>query len=197
MQPNNFRKNLFKTHAVQIRESHNLLFALALTSEQSDKLKTLPTDITSGLGLPSKIQTMYDYRMHFYGNYDRLFQLCVISLCSEIEFFFKSLYNHYKFQTPPSEKSGNFYQRFLKVIDALENEGVDFSSIIRVVDNVNLAFQVRHIAIHNMGIVDSEFMNKTKQKGVLNQTYPVTQQEYMIMFNSTGVLLQHLDKHLP
>lgn len=197
MQPNNFSKKIFKIHAVQIRESHNLLFEFALTSEQSDKLKLLPKDITSGLGLPSNIKTMYDYRMNFYGSYDRLFQFCVISLCSEIEFFFKSLYNHYKFQIPASEKSGNFYQRFLKVIDALKNEGVDFSSIIRDVDNVNLAFQIRHIAIHNMGLVDSEFMNKTKQKGVLNQTYSVTQQEYMTMFNSTGVLLQHLDNHLP
>lgn len=196
MQPNNFTNLFFKKYAVKIRESHNFSFEHALLKPDIDKQKDV-TKIVTGLGLPSSIKTMYDYRIHFDVDYDRLYQFCVINLCTEIEYFFKELYNFFSLTKPATEK-GNFFQRFRSVIKDLEgNHSVNFDSVRIEIDDVALAFQIRHLCIHNMGIVDSDFHSKTAGRGVLNQYYRVSQSEYVSMFNALGKIMIEINKRFP
>lgn len=79
-----------RMHYDKSRELTNkLLFMHAATVEDNDKTFVFNSDVANSLKWPSNVKTMHDYRMMYSGIYDRLYQICVISLCSDIEFFSK------------------------------------------------------------------------------------------------------------
>ncbi|WP_214511946.1 hypothetical protein [Pseudomonas brassicacearum] len=145
------------------------------------------------MGWPLHVKSMYDYRMMFGEVYARLFQFCVISLCSDAETFFKETFDRYGYI---KGKGKGFFQRFDDVISKLEAAGLDFSPVQSSIEKIHLAFQIRHIGIHNMGIVDDDFSSKTGM-GSVGSVYPIDQNSYREMFVAYTAFLKHLDSRLP
>ncbi|MFL9955301.1 hypothetical protein PQR65_18090 [Paraburkholderia nemoris] len=172
--------------------TNNLVFMFATTAPTDDKARAFPDSLRVNMGWPAHIKTMFDYRMMFGDIYERLFQFSVISLCSDFEAFSKEVFEKYGYK----KGNGAFFQRIDDVIAAMENEGFDFSSIQSSIRKLQLAFQIRHIGIHNMGVVDTNFNSKTGQ-GVIGNPYPVNQENYLEMFDAYAIFLKHLDDNLP
>ncbi len=194
MQDYDFNNALTKKHFIQLRESHNLIFQFAVQAEDKDKAYMIDPTFRSMMRWPSHVQNMYDYRTMWGVNYNRLMQLCIITFCSELEFMFKAIFTHYCYPIKGREKG--FYQRFGDVIVALTNAGIDFSSIQPSVDELDTAFQIRHICIHNMGIADQTFFDKTGL-GTVGQAYTFTQDEYVAMVDAGFAFQKFLDDTLP
>ncbi|MCK2124822.1 hypothetical protein [Pseudomonas sp. PNPG3] len=130
MQPSDFKHPHTRWHFVTVLErTNNLVFMHATTAKDKDKSFIFNEEAKTLLNWGKNINTMYDYRMSFgIGDvYERLFQLCVISLCSDIELFFKKTFEVFKYEK--NDNSRGFYQRFNDVIKALKAAGHDFSPI--------------------------------------------------------------------
>ncbi|MDT8624122.1 hypothetical protein RRW91_13650 [Klebsiella grimontii] len=112
---------------VQLRESHNLVYQFAIQAESKDKEFIVEPSVRDMMRWPEHVQSMYDYRTMWGVNYDRLMQLCIITLCSELEFMYKAIFTKYNYKVKGREKG--FYQRFGDVITALTDSGINFSSI--------------------------------------------------------------------
>ncbi|MFV9261626.1 hypothetical protein [Citrobacter freundii] len=195
MQRSDFTNKLILEHFDRVREgTNNILFKQASTIVGEDKKIIFTQEARTGLGWGSSIRTMYDYRMMMSpAIYDRLYQVCVISLCSDIEFMFKSIFDRYGYQ----KGSGTgFFQRFDDVIKVLKSHGFNFDNISSDIDNLKFAFQIRHIGIHNMGCADAAFVSNTG-RGKDGDPYIISQADYMLMYNSYERLLKHLDTTLP
>ena len=194
MQHFDFKNELIMRHFVQLRESHNLIFQFATQAENKDKEFIIAPNARAMMRWPSDIENMYDYRKMWGVNYNRLMQLCIITLCSELEFMFKSIFTKYCY--PISGNNKGFYQRFSDVVIALTKSGIDFSSILTSVATIDKAFQIRHICIHNMGIADQTFIDKTGL-GIVGQDYIFTQNEYVEMVVAGFIFQKFLDDNLP
>ncbi|NQE77613.1 hypothetical protein A8L50_22870 [Pantoea ananatis] len=79
----------------------------------------------------------------------------------------------------------------------MEKSGIDFNSIQDDIDQVKIAFQIRHIGIHNMSIVDENFRANTHGLGTPGQPYVVDQDLINRISSATGKMLKHLDVNLP
>lgn len=194
MQPSDFVNPFIRRTASKVRESHNLMFMLALRAEDIDKDISLNERGRQAFRWPAHITNMYQYRMMWDVDYNRLYHMCLISHCSELEFFFKALFD--KYPHLPEQKN-NFYQKFGLVIKELEASGIDFTSIQDDINQIKVAFQVRHIGIHNMSIVDEDFHKHTNGLGTLGQPYVVDQTLINLIFSATEKMLKHLDVNLP
>lgn len=194
MQPSDFNNPFIRDTANKVRESHNLMFILALTADKNDKAGNISERVRRAMGWPDHITNWYNYRKWWGVDYNRLYHMCLISHCSEIEFFFKALFDKY---THLPKQKNNFYQKFGLVINELKKSGIDFTSIQHDIDQVNIAFQVRHIGIHNMSIVDESFQKNTNGLGTLGQPFVVDQQLVRETSSATGKILKRLDEALP
>lgn len=193
MQRTDFKNPHTLWHFDKARETtNNLIFMFAAKAEADDKSFVLNDKVKESFGWPEHVNTLYDYRKMFGDVYERIFQFCVISLCSDVEVFFKDTFN--KFSYPKGK--GAFFQRLDDVLDVLKSVGYDFLDIEQAIDSIRLAFQVRHICIHNNGIVDEQFTTKTKT-GKLDHAYSINQDHYREMYDSYVALLKHLDGRLP
>ena len=193
MQRTDFTNSLVLFHFDRTREAtNNLMFYFACTAESNDKQLVFSDSDRADLGWPSHVNNLYEYRMMFVGVYERLYQFCVISLCSDVEAFFKAIFEKHGY----AKGKGGFFQRFDDVIAALVGEGFDFSAVRDSMAQLRLAFQVRHIAIHNMGIADDSFINKTGL-GNVGRPFPIDQASYRKMFAAYEIFLKHLDGKLP
>ena len=196
MKDNNFKNPHTRHHYITTLEgTNNLMFMHATTAKDNDKKFIFSKEALELLKWNKSIKTMYDYRISF-GNgdvYERLFQLCVISLCSDIELFLKKTFEVFGYKKGPGK---GFYQRFDETIIALTSTGHDFSSLKEELNSIKLAFQVRHICIHNYGIIDEDFKRNTKI-GEIGQTYNIRQEQYREMYDAYIAFLRHLDDHLP
>lgn len=194
MQRNEFNNPDVLWHFDRVRETtNNLIFMFATRTLHQDKEWIIDEKTKTAMGWPPHVKNMYDYRMMFGNVYERLFQFCVISLCSDIEIFFKDVFEKNGYTR---EKGNGFFQRFDSVVLSLEKAGFNFSSIQSSVEKISLAFQIRHIGVHNMGIVDENFSTKTGV-GVVGNVYPIDQSSYREMFDAYTVLLKFLDARLP
>jgi hypothetical protein len=194
MQPEDFQDSLTRSHYVSaIEGTNNLLFYLASTAEIGDKKIKFPPAVITSLGLPPDIKTMFDYRSRYPGIYNRLHQFCVISLCADIETFFKALFFERSY-TPG--KGRGFFQRFDDVISKLTSIGFDFTALSSELRHLKRAFLIRHICIHNLGRVDQEFADTTKLPVTVGDLYALTQEEYRSMFDAYEILLKHIDTTL-
>lgn len=194
MQRNEFKNALILSHYDRVREvTNNLMFGFATTAPDNDKKRGVNEFLRTNMGWPRHVTTLYDYRVMFPGVYERLFQFCIISLCSDAEIFFKALFDKYEY---PKGSGLGFFQRIDDVFAALKNEGIDFLPIQSSIENLQLAFQIRHIGIHNMGVVDDNFIKKTG-KGTAGASFLIDQKSYREMFEAYEKLLGYLDGLLP
>lgn len=194
MQPSDFNNPFIRGVASKVRESNNLMFMLAIRAEDIDKNFSFNESGRQAIGWPAHITNMYEYRMMWGVDYNRLYQICIISHCSELEYFFKALFDKYP-HLP--KKENNFYQKFVLVIKELKKTGIDFTSIQQDIDLVSIAFQVRHIGIHNMSIVDEYFQKNTKGLGTLGQPFLVDQKFVRDTSSAIDKILKRLDDALP
>ncbi|KYP85915.1 hypothetical protein WB91_23080 [bacteria symbiont BFo1 of Frankliniella occidentalis] len=197
MQPSDFNNLFIREVANKVRESQNLMFMLTLTAEKNDKSGTINESGRRAMGWPAHITNWYQYRKMWNVDYNRLYHMCLISHCSELEFFFKVLFD--KYPHLPEQKN-NFYQKFGMVIKELEASGIDFTSVQADINQIKIAFQVRHIGIHNMSIVDEEFQRNTNglgASGTPGQPYVVDQALVRKTSEATNKVLKHLDVNLP
>jgi hypothetical protein len=194
MQPKNLNSSLLRRHFISAREgTNNLLFSLAIETPIRDKQRPFPPQLVQVLNLPTEIQNFYDYRSRFPDIYNRLYQFCVISLCSDIEKLFRDLFRERGY-TPGNGRG--FYQRFDDVIAALVANGHDLSSIVNQCDKLRFAFQIRHICIHNLGEVDQRFIDATGYSGSVGDVYQLDETTYREMYEAYESLLATLDTHL-
>lgn len=194
MQANQFKSKFVRTHYVMALEgTNNTLFHLAHTLPILDKQSAFPESLKSALGLPHSMKTMFDYRNQIPAIYNRLFQLCIISLCADIEFFFKALFEEYVIE---KRKDRGFFQRFNGVITALSERGFDFAGLTNELAELEQAFMVRHMCVHNFGIVDNDFAGKSRRLVVVGEIYSLDQTEYLRMFDSYRALLLYFDGRL-
>lgn len=194
MRPSQFHTPFVRLHFVMTLEgTNNLLFHLATVAPLDDKRVNIPDDLRSAMGWPVSIRTMYDYRTRIPGIYNRLYQICIISLCADVEFFFKALFEDRKI-TPP--KSRGFFQRFNEVIAVLEKNGFALSALSGELALLRQAFAVRHACIHNFGIVDQDFANKSSRPVTVGEIYTLNQTEYLSMSDAYRVLLMKIDGQL-
>jgi hypothetical protein len=194
MQASEFKSRFVRAHYVLALEgTNNTVFGNAHSLPIQDKLHIFPKSVKRAFEFPDSINTMFDYRNQIPAIYNRLYQLCVISLCSDIEFFFKSLFDKLSIQPP---KGQGFFQRFDDVISTLSENGYDFSSLGNELAELNQAFMIRHVCIHNFGIVDTRFSELSRRSVSVGHVYTIDQQEYLRMFDSYRALLQYFDSRL-
>ena len=188
-----YKNNLVKIHAWRCTEgTNNTVFYNAIRSVTDDKKMIIPENIKLSLNLPDDIKSFYDQKKHS-GAYERLWDFTIISLCSDIEYFLKDLFS-YMFS---NEKfSFGFYQRFSDVIEYLKKENFHLSSISNEIEKITECFQVRHIAIHNMGYADDMFINKTNFSINENEKFIVTQEIYRGFYDAYMEFLDNLDENI-
>jgi hypothetical protein len=138
MQPSKFQSSIVRKHYVMaLQGSNNTMFRVALDVPMNDKRKMLDENLRTFLGVPPSVQTMFDHRGLFPGLYNRLFQLCVISLCADIEFFFKEYFAAFAI---PTSKGRGFFQRFDQVVEALMTHGLSLSRLNTELAQIRNAF---------------------------------------------------------
>lgn len=191
MQAYELRNTIIREHYTRSLEgTNNLLFYFAISAPINDKNLKLPESVVRALNLPSSVQSMYDYRSRYNGIYDRLYQQCVVSLCSDIEFMFKCIFE--SLEIKPGSGRG-FYQRFKDVVCSLEKNGYSFESVSNDLRDIELAFNIRHIAIHNFGLTDDDFIRKTGSQLRSGVFYVLGQKEYRRMFDGYCNFLKCFD----
>lgn len=194
MQREDFKNRHVLQHFDRVREAtNNMMFMFAIRAKDLDRNLTFSSSLRASMGWPLHVENLYEYRMMYDGVYERLFQFCIISLCSDIEVFFKDTFDKYNY---PRGSGNGFFQRLDDVIAKFESAGLDFAPINGYVGKMRLAFQVRHIGIHNMGVADEGFVSKTGV-GSVGCVYLIDQTNYREMFDAYTAFLKHLDSILP
>lgn len=95
MQASDFNNPFVSSVAIKVRGFNNLIFMMAFRSEDIDKNFSFNENGRQALGWPAHITNMYAYRNMWDVDYNRLYQICIISHCSELEYFFKTLFDKY------------------------------------------------------------------------------------------------------
>lgn len=173
--------------------TNNLVFGSATSIPLQDQKVIFNDKTRTAMGWPDSIRTMHDYRARIPAIYNRLYQLCIISLCADIEFFFKSLFESLSIQRP---KDRGFFQRFDQVISALTDHGINFTALSAELASLKHAFDIRHMCIHNFGVVDAAFEAKSLKPVKAGEFYMIRQEEYRPMFDGYVTLLLHVDEFL-
>ncbi len=194
MYVNDFSHPFIKNHFLRsVDGTNNHLSYLAKTSPENDKSLIFPDDERKAMGLGKEIKTLFDYRNRYEDVYSRLFEFCVVSLCSDIELLFKNLFELFPF-VPKSDRG--FYQRFYEVLETLATQGLDFQKISAETALLKEAFAVRHICIHNFGIVDDGFLKSTNLTLKLGEKLIVDDPMYRRYFVAYFSFLKELDGQL-
>lgn len=191
MQPTAFKTILVFGHYIMALEgTNNLVFRSAHTVPIHDKKIVFDDKTRLAMDWPESIRTMYDYRARVPQIYNRLYQLCFISLCSDIEFFFKSLFEE---RAIPRAKDRGFFQRFEHVIAALEKHGCSFAELSSELAALKQAFDIRHMCTHNFGAVDEAFAKESTRPATVGEFYMLGQDDYLPMFDAYVRVLLHID----
>ena len=90
--PQEFKNFIFAKHcSITLEGTNNTLFQMADTAPIIDKKTVFNDDLKIALGIPMHIKNWYELKVNL-GVYERLFQMTIISICSDIEFMFKDLF---------------------------------------------------------------------------------------------------------
>ena len=169
--------------------TNNTVFAAASSVPLTDKRYEFPPNLIEALGLPENIKTLFDYKI-LIGTYQRLWDFTIISICSDIESFFKDLYDS---KYPGNNKRFGFYQRMTDVISDLTGRGIDFTSINSDINTLKMSFQQRHVFIHNLGYVDQNYIDNTGSLLSLNDRLIIIEEDYKKAYVAYGKLLKVID----
>jgi hypothetical protein len=188
-----FNNDIIKIHSnICLQGTNNTLFIMTTLAPIEDKKFVFPDKLKEALNIPNEINNWYEMKKIF-GVYERLYHVLIISLCSDIEFMLKDLM---KELLPEKKFNFGFFQRFREVIKTLEDLGYRFDSIQNELKTVEKCFQIRHIAIHNMGYVDEKFKNNVETKYNVDEHFFVDQEVYKEAFNSYWKFLEKLDEQI-
>ena len=194
MYVNDFNHPFVKKHfLMSVEGTNNHLSYIAKTSPENDKNLIFPDDKWIAMGLGEDIKTLFDYRNRYEGIYSRLFEFCVVSLCSDIELLFKNLFESFSFV---GKGDRGFYQRFSEVLETLAKQGLDFKGVSAETTLLQEAFAVRHICIHNFGIVDDGFLKSTNLTLKLGEKLIVDDPMYRRYFVAYVSFLREMDGQL-
>ncbi|MCZ2100926.1 MAG: hypothetical protein LC107_05260 [Chitinophagales bacterium] len=146
-------------HAIFLDITRNVVFYSSDMIPIDHKGRKFTPELKAALGIPQEINNWYEYTIHLGSDYSRLKMLTIISACSDVEFLLKLFIENY--YDTSANRPKNFYQR----LDDVNNQifitkGADLNSH-SFFNKIKLAFQVRHICIHNMGFIDESFNQKT------------------------------------
>lgn len=189
MQPSELSSTLLREHYLRALEgTNNLLFECAIAAPLNDKRVKFPDSLRAAFNWPENIQTMYDYRSRYVGIYDRLYQQCVVSLCSDIEIMFRELFETGRI--PPGPGRG-FYQRLDDVIAILTDQGYLFPE--SDISALRFAFNIRHIVVHNSGLIDHQFLEHTDSRQSVGERFEVGVKNYKASFDAYCRFLKCLD----
>lgn len=172
--------------------TNNTIFHCAITAPLNDKKMIYPLELKQVMEWPDWVNSDYDLKNYF-GVYERLFQFTIISLCCDIEFFLKDLFIKEKFQ--PRNSKG-YFQRFSDVVTDLIGLGAPLESCQTDLDNLVMAFSIRHVAVHNFGRADEEYIMKTKSKLNIGDHVPVNQDIYRLCSDSYRNFIKYIDQWL-
>ena len=190
-----FKNRIIQKHNLNfINTTKNILWYSVITRPLLDKKRPFPPSMNKSLGLPKEIKNMYDYQMKYGDGYGCLSTATVIAICSNVESLLKdvceSLY-------PGRTFHSNVFQKVTKVNDEyLEPKEVNISSCSEF-DKILKCFQIRHISIHNMGVVDTTFKTKTSSILAIGDKYEITKAELTEFIEAFEGLTKYLDDALP
>ncbi|WP_270090342.1 hypothetical protein [Sphingobacterium sp. SYP-B4668] len=146
-------------HAIFHNITRNVVFYSSDMTPIDHKGRVFNTELKAALGIPQEVNNMYEYTLLLGADYSRLKMLTIVSACSDVEFLLKQYIENY--YDTNANKPKNFYQRLDDVNNQIfTNKGVDLNRH-SFFNKIKIAFQVRHICIHNMGFVDESFKQKT------------------------------------
>lgn len=189
----------YKNHIIQqnyfsfLNQTNNLILYAADSIPIDHQKRKFGPDTIAGLGLPNKINNMYDYQMATGFGYTRLQHLAIISICSDTEFLLKDICeNYFKLE----KKTKNYYQK----LDVVNTEiflprNIDLI-LLDSFNTLKLGFQLRHIFVHNMGFVDEAFNKNTNSNFPVDTQFPLTREIMSKQINAFEQLLADLDEKL-
>lgn len=169
--------------------TNNTIFNLAITAPMNDKKSRYPLKLKQAMNWPDWLNCDFDVK-NLYGVYDRLYQFTLISLCCDIEFFLKALFSSESLQ---QGNGRGYFQRFSSVVSDLTNFGVPLNNIQSDIDNIVIAFSIRHVAIHNFGLADEDYIRQTKSTLNIGDHVPVNQEIYLLCSGSYRNFLSCVD----
>ena len=178
-------------HAIFNNITRNVVFYSSDITPIDHKGRILNTELKTALGIPQEINNLYEYTLHLGSDYSRLKMLTIISACSDVEFLLKLFIESY-FDTN-ANKPKNFYQR----LDEVNNQifipkGIDLNNHL-FFSKIKLAFQVRHICIHNMGFIDESFNQKTGLNLQIDSQFEIDNNFINETFSAIEELILFLD----
>lgn len=193
MQIDQYKNSLIKYHAwTCLQGTNNTIFFCATTAPQNDKKFIFNDKLKASLNLPDNMNSFYDQKKES-GAYERLWDFSIMSLCTDIEYFFKELFiRHYQ----DSSNKTTFFQKVNLVIEELNKKSLNFDKIIDDIYNINECFQIRHISTHNMGLVDEKFKDNVDTEYQVGERYIVNQEIYKKFFTSYSKLLTCIDEQI-
>jgi hypothetical protein len=169
-------------------------FYASVGAAEIDKKIRFPPNLKKKICIPEDINSFYDQKNKA-GVYERLWDLTIMSLCSDIEYFFKGIIDYL---CPEKPIKRNDFQNVDFVINKLEIIGYfDFTKIGADISNIKECFQVRHIATHNMGYVDTKFIKWVKDTIFkINEKYIVDEKTYQRFYESYMAILDNISQSL-
>ena len=189
--------DLVEDHKWKCREVTNngLFFYASFAAADIDKRYIFTPDLKKKMGIPEDTNSFYDQKNKAVV-YERLFNLTIMSLCSDIEYFFKEFLG----LLIPDEIKGehiSFFHNMEKITKKMEETAFfDFKGNKKDIQNIFECFQVRHISTHNMGYVDTDFSKKIENTFNVGEKYIVDEKTYQRFYQSYTAILDNISKSL-
>lgn len=178
-------------HAIFNNITRNVVFYSSDIIPIDHKGRILNTELKAALGIPQEINNLYEYTIHLGSDYSRLKMLTIISACSDVEFLLKLFIENY--YDTNANKPKNFFQRLDDVNNKIFiKKGVNLNNYA-FFNQIKLAFQVRHICIHNMGFVDDSFNQKTGLNLRIDSQFEINNDFINQTFSAVEELILFLD----
>jgi hypothetical protein len=189
--------DLVEYHKWKCREVTNngLFFYASFGAADIDKRYIFTPDFKEKKGIPEDINSFYDQKNKA-GAYERLFNFTIMSLCSDIEYFFKEFLG----LLIPDEIKGedrSFFHNMEKITKKMEETAFfDFKGNKKDIQNIFECFQVRNISTHNMGYVDTNFSKKIESTFNVGEKYIVDEKTYQRFYQSYTAILDNISQSL-
>lgn len=192
-----FKDDVIEKHYwLNSHTSAYLLWGLYPEITGKNKKEKLNPELLGTFGyLPGANVSIHDV-MSSYGSYDAILKSYVFSLATNIETFFKDFF---ELHIPDLESvlkkhkmKGNVFQRLKDVNKLLEVE-LDISIVL---DELLYFMQVRHLFVHNDGLVDEKFIKNTGCTIPAGGNYILVTKELSEFQNAYRALLAALDKEI-
>ncbi len=177
-----------------INQTNNLVYYAADSIPLDHQKRKIPSELKRALGLKEEIANFYDYQIETGFGFSKLQFLAIISVCADTEFLFKDLSeNHFQLT---AKRQNAYFQKIDQVnTDIFIPKNIDLRDYPEF-DRLKLGFQLRHIAIHNMGYVDEAFNNKIGLSYEVDKPFPMSRELMVETLKAFEGLLDTLDQLL-